>query len=213
MSLYSDFPARRTLQVVIDLLAVIAIVLAIVAGAAVRSAIDGLAGLGEQMQSTGSDFDGALSDAGDQLGGVPLIGGGIRSPFDAAASAGASLADAGAQQQSAVHTAAAVAGLLVTLIPIGFLLWYWLRARIIFAIGSARARAILRLDDGLDVLALRALVAAPAADLRTASPRPANAWRMADSADIARLAAIELRTWGVRLPRDLARDPALAGRE
>ncbi len=161
MSLYSDFPARRTLQVVVDLLALVAVVLAIAAGSAVRSAIDGLAGLGEQMQSTGSDFDGALSEAGDQLGGVPLIGGGIRSPFDAAASAGAALADAGAQQQTAVHTAAAIAGLLVTLIPIVFLLWYWLRARVMFAIGSARARAILRLPDGVDVLALRALVTAP----------------------------------------------------
>ena len=207
MSLYSDFPLRRMLQITIDLLALVVIVLAIIAGAAVRSAIDGLAGLGEQLESTGTDFEGALSDAGDKLGTVPLIGGGIRSPFDAAADAGGSLADAGMQQQSAVHTAALVAGLLVTLVPIVIVLWYWVKGRIGFAVGSARVRAILALPDGVDVLALRALVRASAADLREAAARPADAWRASERHEIECLAAVELRTWGVRLPASGARTP------
>jgi hypothetical protein len=152
------------------------------------------------MESTGSDFQGSLSDAGDRLGGVPLIGGGIRSPFDAAAEAGQSLAAAGVQQQSAVHTAATVAGLIVTLVPIGFLLFYWLRSRMTFAIGSSRARALLELPDGLDLLALRALVRGSAGELRGATAWPVEAWRAQQGPEIARLAALELRAWGVRLP-------------
>ena len=200
MSLYSDFPVRRALQIITDLIAVLVIVLAIIVGNAVRSAIDGLAGLGEQMESTGTDFQGSLSDAGDRLGGVPLIGGGIRSPFDAAAEAGQSLAAAGVQQQSAVHTAATVAGLIVTLVPISFLLFYWLRSRMTFAIGSSRARALLELPDGLDLLALRALVRGSASELGTAASRPVEAWREGLRPEVARLAAVELRTWGVRVP-------------
>lgn len=199
MSLYSDFPVRRALQIAADLLAVLVIVVAVAAGAAVRSAIDGLAGLGEQLETTGTGLDGALSDAGDRLGGVPLIGGGIRSPFDAAAQAGQSLAEAGIQQQIAVHTAATVAGLIVTLVPIGLLLVYWVRSRVAFAVGSARARALRDLPDGLDVLALRALVRGSADELRAASARPVEAWRAQRGPEIASLAAIELRTWGVRL--------------
>jgi hypothetical protein len=200
MSLYSNFPARRALQIVVDLLAVLAIIAAIVTGAAVRAAMDGLAGLGEQLESTGTGFDGALSDAGDRLGGVPLIGGGIRSPFDAAAEAGQSLAAAGVQQQMAVHTAASVAGMIVTLLPIGLLLVFWVRSRVAFAVGSARARALLDLPDGLDLLALRALVCGSAGELRAAAARPTEAWQAQQRPEITRLAALELRTWGVRPP-------------
>ena len=78
------------------------------------------------------------------------------------------------------------------------LAWLWPRIR--FARRSAETRALLRLDDGEELLALRALDSAAAAELARISPRPLSAWRAGDSAVVRALAALEARGAGVRLP-------------
>lgn len=102
MQLYSDFPARRARQLAGDLLALGAIALWVWLGVTIAQLVLGLAGLGTQLQQAGAGFRDTMTEVGRTLGGIPLIGGGIRAPFDGASQAGQALETAGRDQQEAV---------------------------------------------------------------------------------------------------------------
>jgi hypothetical protein len=199
MSWYADFGPRRARQVIADVVAVVIVTLSILSGIAVHGAIAVLGGVWGQLENAGSGFEDNMTEIGDRLGGVPLIGGGIRGPFDAAAGAGGSLADAGRTGQAVVETLATVAGLGVALLPIAIVLLAWLWPRIRFMRRAAETRALLQLDDGEQLLALRALGDARAAQLARISPRALSAWRAGEPAVVRSLAALEAREAGVRL--------------
>ncbi|PZQ91523.1 MAG: hypothetical protein DI534_00625 [Leifsonia xyli] len=200
MSLYADFGPRRARQIIADVVAVIVIVLSIIAGVAVHGAIAVLGGVWGQLEDAGAGFEDNMAEIGETLGGVPLIGGGIRGPFDAAAGAGGSLADAGRTGQAAVETLAAIAGVGVAALPIAVVLIVWLWPRLRFARRSAETRAILQLEDGEQLLALRALDDASAKELAAISPRAVRGWQTGDREVVRGLAALEARQAGVRLP-------------
>jgi hypothetical protein len=202
MSLYADFAPRRTGQIIADVVALLIVALSILLGVAVHNAIAVLGGVWAQLEEAGTGFEGTMGEIGDTLGDVPLIGGGIRGPFDTASGAGGSLADAGRTGQEAVETLATLAGWGVALLPIAVVLLVWLWPRIRFARRSAATRAILRLPDGRALLALRALDDASAADLSAISDRPVRAWQAGEADVVSRLAALEAREAGVRLPID-----------
>ena len=126
MSLYADFGPRRTAQIVADVVAVVVIVVSVALGVAVHNAIAVLGGVWAQLEDAGSGFEDTMGEIGETLGGVPLIGGGIRGPFDTAAGAGGTLADAGRTGQAAVETLATIAGLGVAFLPIAIVLIVWL---------------------------------------------------------------------------------------
>jgi len=199
MSLYADFAARRTRQIVADVVAVSVIVVSILLGVAVHGAIAVLGGVWAQLEEAGTGFEDTMGEIGETLGDVPLIGGGIRGPFDAASGAGGSLADAGRTGQAAVETLATIAGIGVALLPIAVVLLVWLWPRVRFMRRSAETRALLRLEDGEAILALRALDDATAAELAVISPRPMRAWQAGDAVVVRRLAELEAREAGVRL--------------
>lgn len=205
MSLYADFAPRRARQIVADVVALGVVVIAILAGVAARNAIAVLGGVWERLEDAGTGFEGTMGEIGETLGGVPLIGDGIRGPFDTAAGAGGSLADAGRTGQAAVDSLAAAAGLGVALLPIALVLLVWLWPRMRFVRRAAATRAVLRLDDGESLLALRALGDAPAKRLQAVSSRPVHDWRTGDRRTVHELAALEARAAGVRLPQ--LRDP------
>jgi hypothetical protein len=140
-----------------------------------------------------------MSDAGDTLGGVPLIGGGIRAPFDAASGAGGLLAQAGEAQQNLVDTAALVIAIASAVLPILVILFFWLRPRLRFARRATRAYRVSQLADGVQLLALRALVDGDARELHAVAERPVEAWRHGEASVVRALAALELREAGVRL--------------
>ena len=200
MSLYSDFGPRRTAQIVADAVAVIVVIVAIVVGIAVRNTIAALGGVFVNLQDAGVGFESTMGEIGESLGGVPLIGDGIRGTFDQAAGAGVAIADAGRAGQAVVETIATVTGLGFALLPIAIVLLVWLWPRIRFVRRSAETRALLRLDDGEQLLALRALDGARAAELARISPQPLSAWRAGEPAVVRSLAALEARAAGVRLP-------------
>ncbi len=200
MGLYADFAPRRTRQIVADVVAVVVIVVSILLGVAVSSAINVLGGVWAQLEQAGAGFEDTMGEIGETLGDVPLIGGGIRGPFDAASGAGGSLADAGRTGQAAVETLATIAGIGVALLPITVVLLVWLWPRIRFVRRSAETRALLRLEDGEAILALRALDDATARELAAISPRVVQGWRAGDGAVVHRLAELEAREAGVRLP-------------
>ena len=200
MSWYADFGPRRARQIVADVVALGVVVVAVLMGVAVRTTIAALAGVFVNLQDAGTGFEGTMGEIGERLGGVPLIGDGIRGPFDTAAGAGGSIAEAGRTGQAVVESIATIAGIGVAALPIVILLLVWLVPRIRFARRSAEARALLRLDDGPQLLALRALGDAQAADLARISPRALSAWRAGDAEVVRALAALEAREAGVRLP-------------
>jgi len=199
MKLYSDFAGRRTAQIFADLVGLALIALVIWGAVLIHAAIAVLDEVGKSMKGAGDGFQKTMSDAGDTLGGIPLIGGGIRAPFDAASGAGGLLAQAGQAQQSLVDTAALVIAIASAVVPILVILFFWLRPRLRFARRATRAYRISQLADGVQLLALRALVDGDARELHQVAERPVEAWRHGEVGVVRALAALELREAGVRL--------------
>jgi hypothetical protein len=199
MTLYSDFGPRRTRQIIADVLALAAIAAWIWLGVTVYQLVYQLAGFGAQMEEAGLGFKDTMIDIGDTLGGVPLIGDGIRAPFDGASGAGAALEQAGQSQQDAVQQLATGLGLGIAVLPSIMIAVLWLVPRIRFVRRSSRAREIARADAGIDLLALRALATQKLDALASVSPDAMAAWRRGDVEVLRGLAALELRSSGVRL--------------
>ncbi len=199
MKLYSDYGARRTRQILGDIAAVVLIGLWVWFGVGVFQLVDGLAEYGQGMVEAGSGIEESMNDVGEQLGGVPLIGGGIRAPFDAASEAGSVLVEAGVAQQEAVHRLALGLGVGIPALPILTILLLWLVPRIRFVRSAARAREAVGTAAGLDLLALRALATQKLAAVTEIAPDALEAWRRGDPAVTRRLAELELRSAGIRL--------------
>jgi hypothetical protein len=198
MNIYSDYPAARTRQIIVDVFGVVTALLVVAIATAVTATIRTLGAFGRDLEIAGRDFQTGLSGAADNLGEVPLIGGGIRGPFDVAAAAGESIAEAGRAQQVFVEAIAVGAGWAVALIPLALLALVWVLPRVVFARRSRRLRAFVAHGMSADTLAARALARAPLAQLVAVHPDPAAAWRAQDPAVVRALAAIELRRAGIR---------------
>jgi hypothetical protein len=199
MKVYSDYAGKRTSQIIGDVVAIALIAAFVIAGVLVYGAIAVLAAFGKTIEDAGDGFEQTMADAGDTLGGVPLIGGGIRAPFDAASGAGTLLAQAGQAQQDLVMTAALIIGIVVAAIPILLVLWIWLRRRLRWSRRATEARDLAKLADGKDLLALRALINADFRELHEIDDEPLQAWRRGESKAVKALANLELREAGVRL--------------
>lgn len=199
MKIYSDFAGRRTRQIIGDVVAIAGIGLWVWFGVTVFTLVNGLADWGRQMQEAGAGFEGTMTDIGETLGGIPLIGPGIRLPFDGASGAGAALEEAGRAQQEAVLQLALVLGIGIPLLPILMILAIWLVPRILFIRRAGRATAVVQADAGLDLLALRALTTQKLGAITSVDPDALGAWRRGDPEVVRRLAQLELRSAGVRL--------------
>ena len=199
MNLYSDFAPRRTRQIIGDLLALAAIGAWAWLGTTVFQLISNLSAFGIQMEQAGSGFRQTMVEVGRTLGGIPLIGGGIRVPFDGASDAGQALQSAGQSQQVAVSQLATGLGVGIAVVPSLMILTLWLVPRIRFSRRSANARAMMDAPAGVDLLAFRALANQNIAALSSVGPDPMEAWRRGDETVTRALAVLELRSAGVRL--------------
>lgn len=202
MKIYSDYAGRRTRQIVGDAVALAAIALWVWFGATVFQLVQGLASWGAQMEEAGAGFEGTMTDIGDTLGGIPLIGPGIRLPFDGASGAGAALEAAGQAQQEAVLQLAIALGVGIPLLPVMTILALWLAPRIFFIRRAGRAQAVARADAGMDLLALRALTTQKLAAIVKIDPDAVGAWRRGEPETVRQLAQLELRASGVRLRQE-----------
>ncbi len=199
MKIYSDYAGRRTRQIVGDVAAVVAIALWIWFGVTVFQLVQGLASWGAQMEEAGSGFADTMTDIGETLGGVPLIGPGIRLPFDGASGAGSALEAAGRSQQEAVLQLATTLGIGIPLVPVLTILAIWLIPRILFIRRAGRAKAVVQAEAGMDLLALRALTTQKLSAIVKIDPDALGAWRRGEPDTVRRLAQLELRAAGVRL--------------
>lgn len=199
MKLYSDFGPRRTRQILGDVLALAAIAAWVWLGVTVYQLVENLSAFGVQMEEAGAGFKETMTEVGDTLGGVPLIGPGIRTPFDGASGAGGALEAAGQSQQVAVNQLATGLGIGIAALPILMILVLWLVPRIRFVRKAGRATAIVKSGAGIDLLALRALATQKISALSAVDPDAMAAWRRGDDAVMRKLAQLELKSSGVRL--------------
>ncbi len=199
MKLYSDFRPRRTRQILADAIALAFIAAWVWFGATIYGLITELSTFGRQMEDAGAGFRETMTEVGDTLGGIPLIGSGIRMPFSAASDAGGALADAGQSQQELVQQLALTLGIGVAVLPILMILVLWLVPRIRFARRAGRAKDMVRAGVGVDLLALRALANQKLTTIAEIDVDAMGAWRRGDDAVMRRLAALELEASGIRL--------------
>lgn len=198
MQPYSARPAVAALQVLWDLAAVGTLIAAIWISEQVRAAIASFGGFGRQIEDAGAGFATTLSGAGDALAQVPFIGEGVAQPFRDASGSATELAAAGESLRGSVASLAAAVGTALWLLPALLLVLIWLVPRVRGALRAASTARMAATPGGRDLLALRALVAQPAARVLRVAPDPAAALRSGDEAVLEALAALEIRSAGAR---------------
>ncbi|MFD4320693.1 hypothetical protein [Streptomyces sp. NPDC058548] len=200
MRFYAQTPARRNLQVLVDLIAMALIAVAVWAALVVRDTIMLLAEPGRRVESSGDRLAEGLGNAGDAASGVPLVGGVLKRPLQAAADAGSGFADAGVSLQETVSQVANVITTALIVIPVFFVLLLWLPPRLLWIRRSSTVRRLAEAPGGSDLLALRALTGPPGALAKLPAPPGgwADAWRQGDREAIADLSAAALKRVGLR---------------
>ena len=198
MKLFADTPLRRTLQVAADLLFVAWLVLWVWAGNAVHDGTTELAAPARQTDSSATSMAENLRDAGDRLGGAPLVGDELAVPFDRAAEASEGLAAAGRDTVDAVERLALLLGVSVALIPILIVSVIHLPRRWRFVREATAGARFIDAQEDLDLFALRALAHQPMHVLARVSDDPAGAWRARDPQVVRALAELELADVGLR---------------
>ena len=197
MKLYADGRARRTRQIVGDVLFVVWLALWLRLATVVRDATLALATPGRKMQEAGGGLAGRMRDAGTAVGDIPLVGDEVRSPFDGAGRAADQMAAAGASQVEAVSHLAFWLGLAVAAIPILAMVAVYLPMRWRFAREATAGRRFVDSSADLELFALRAMTNQPMHRLAAISDDPVRDWRNGDAAVVRDLALLELRDAGL----------------
>lgn len=200
MKLYSDVGVQRFGQVLGDLLLLGWIAFCTALGLTVFKITNALGYPGRKAAEAGDGLAGDLHKMSEPVGKVPAVGDQLRAPIDGAANAASKLAEAGREQAHAVEQLAyLLAGVTIGL-PVLFALLIWLPRRIRFSRRATAARKFIDNAADLDLFALRAMANQPMHKLAKISDDPVAAWREGDSAVVARLADLELRSTGLRAP-------------
>lgn len=153
---------------------------------------------GQKLEGAGNGMADSLSDVGDKVDRVPVVGDELTTPFDKTAAAARSIAEAGRDQQGFVDDLAMALAIGSLIFPIGLVLFVWLPRRWRWMRRAAAARDLRAAPAGRDLLALRALANQPLRTLNRIDPDVVNAWRNGDDATVRELAALELRSLGLR---------------
>ncbi|SEP01217.1 hypothetical protein [Amycolatopsis saalfeldensis] len=198
MKVYADRPARRAAQLLADLFALGLTTAAVWLAVQVHTEVMRMRAPGDGLVDAGSGLRGTFDSAAGKAGGIPLIGDALAGALHTGSAAGTKLADAGHWQIDAVTDLAWWMAAFVVALPVVFLLVSWLPLRWRFTRGATAAARLRRQgEDGLDLLALRALVTRPLPRVAKAGELTAG-WREHDPAVIHRLAGWELRRHGLR---------------
>ena len=197
MKWYADYLGRRTFQVVADVFLLCFVAVCVWLGKLVHDGIATLRVPADGLTSAGDSFRENMAGAANAVGGVPLFGDGLKTPFDALSGSGQRLADAGTSAASAVDTAAVVMGVVVSVVPILLLVVVWAFFRVRFVRRATAASRIVGTPGSTELLALRALTRQPLRRLTPLGPDLAGRFRNGDPVLVDQLAALELRSCGV----------------
>ncbi|WP_412739755.1 hypothetical protein [Krasilnikovia sp. MM14-A1259] len=201
MKWYADRLPVAVRQIVTDLCVVLWIYLWIRAALWVHSTVLKLGVPGAKLQSAGTSIADNLADVGGKVGRVPVVGDQLTRPFTGASDAARSLADAGRQQQELVSTVALLIAFTVVVLPLTLVVLGWLPLRLRWMRRAGVASRVREQAAGRDLLALRALTRRPLNELTRLGPDIAQSWRDGDPDAVDALAALELRSLGLRAAR------------
>lgn len=196
---YAGTPGRLLAQLVSDAIAVVWTVIWVSVGLAVHHAVAVISEVGRQVHDGADGLAHGLSSAGHSAGNIPLLGGSLSSPLNAAGHAASDVAGAGASLDSTAAWLAWVLGLAVALPPILAVAMPWLFLRLRFFRRKWTTVTLASTAAGEQLLALRALANRPMARLTEISEDPVAAWQTRDALAVRKLAALELRSAGIRL--------------
>lgn len=200
MKIYADHSARRSRQIVGDLLFVVWLLVWLWLANVVHDATLALATPGRRIEAAGSGLAGRLRDAGSAVGGVPLVGDKVRSPFEGAGRAADQIAAAGTSQVVAVQHLAFWLGVSVAAIPILLLVALYVPRRVRFVRTATASQRFVDAAADLELFALRAMAHQPLQRLAAVSDDPVRAWRDGDADVVRSLALLELRDAGLTAP-------------
>ena len=196
--MYADRLPTAVRQLLTDLLVVFWVYAWIRAGIWINDMVEKLGVPGQKLQEAGTGIAGNLADIGGKVGRVPLVGDDLTAPFNSAAEAANSLAEAGRQQQDVVDNLALTMALLIIAMPLALVLFGWLPLRLRWMRRAAVAVKVRNEPAGQDLLALRALVTRPLNELARLGPDIAQSWRNGDAEAVQALAALELKELGLK---------------
>lgn len=198
MKLYADTSARFAGQLLADVLFVCWVIAWIWIGNVVHDGTMELAGPGQQTADSATSLAGSLTEAGDTLSGVPVVGDSVSSPFDEASAASEQLAEAGRAEIRAVERLAFWLGLSIAGIPILVVGSRYLPGRVRFVREATAGQRFIDAEADLELFALRAITHQPMHVLARVTDDPVGALRDGDRAVIARLADLQLRAHGLQ---------------
>lgn len=200
MTLYSNTPARRTVQILIDVLLLIwtAVLcwLAWTIGARMRQ----LGDAGRQLRDGGSTFDDQMRTLAQKAGDIPLVGSSLQEPFQSAAGAGVSVRDAGETFATNIDRLGWLLAATIALSSVFVAVMLWLGLRLPWVRRASVARRRLQMPCGDTLLAWDALESSKPASLLAVSPDPVAAWRLGDPVAVRGLADLRLAQLGLRRP-------------
>ena len=199
--MYADRLPTAVRQLLTDVFVVIWVYAWIRAGFWMHDQVLRLGVPGQKLQGAGTGIADNLADAGGKVGRVPIVGDDLTAPFNRAADAARSLADAGRETQAIVGRLALALALLLVVVPLGLVLFGWLPLRVRWMRRAGVASAVRDEPAGRDLLALRALATRPLNQLAKLGPDIAQSWRDGDPAAVQALAALELRDLGLKPSR------------
>jgi hypothetical protein len=194
---YAETPARRSRQVVADVLALVGLVLCVWLGTTVHDTTEKLVEPGERIEAAGVEAVPADGRGASAVGNPSGRRRGRRAvqrrERGRSADRGRGQAAAGGRPHAG-HGARLDGGGLPALL----LCWPGCRDDCGSAAERPRARLLRESSAGIDLLALRALARQPIGALLRMKDAPVTGWRRQDPDVVAALAALELRRLGVQ---------------
>ncbi|MFI6169879.1 hypothetical protein ACIBCN_24075 [Nocardia sp. NPDC051052] len=198
MKIYADRAPVAARQVVTDLLVAAWVYGSITAALWLHDLVQKLAVPGQKLEGAGSGMADSLGDVGRKVGRVPMVGDDLASPFERAAGAARSMAEAGHDQQALTNELATALAIGMLIVPLGLVLFVWLPLRVRWMRRAAAAVRLRAASGGRELLALRALANQPLRRLDRIGGDVVDAWRRGDAETVRALAALELRGLGLR---------------
>ena len=196
---YSTRPLRLLTQLFSDISVSLWTTVWVYVGLAVHSAIATIGEAGRQLESGSQGIAGNLASAGHSAQRIPVVGDAVSKPITAAAEAALDIAGAGHSLDSTASWLAVLLALAVASPPILAVTMPWLFLRVRFFRRKWVVTALAATPAGEQLLALRALANRAPAKLAKVSADPVAAWRREDPITMRSLAALELRSAGIRV--------------
>lgn len=203
--LYSRRPARLVRQLLADLFALVWVVAWVQVGSAVHNSVADFARPVRDMQGIGEGYEQTFDDLAKRVAELPVLGAQLSGALDAVSTPGDALSTTAATLAADIERYADTLGLAVTWIPLLMYVIPWLLLRARFVARSYEISTIASRPGSHSLLAARALTHLPLAELMSLHPDPAEAWRLGDPELVRKLADLELKDSGARLPRELNR--------